>query len=144
VSEAETDPKAFEAARSQVLRYLDHFKVRYTEVSLEPAWHAAPHVLLWRVYGFRSDVQPAWFAISGDVPIDYVTSDSAPDERAAVRYFARLWLEAADCMKAGRAHHSFTIGTPEQWPEIQLRLRERALRLAELAGDDALWVQPRA
>jgi hypothetical protein len=138
------DPDILGAARRQVVHYLDHFKMRYSEVPAAPAWQVAPEVYLWRVYGFQSDVQPAWFAISGNLPTDYVTSDSAPDLRAAVRYFARLWLEAADCMKAGKSHRSFSIGTPDQWPQLQLLLRDRAQLLAGFSEDEALWVERRA
>lgn len=139
MSEVPTDTTRFGEPRLQLLRYLERSKLRFSEVPLEPDWHLAPHVFVWRVFGFNSDVEPSWFAISGNLPTDYVTTHHADDARGAMRHFARLWLEAADCMKAGTAHQSFTIGTPEKWPEIHPWLRERAVRLAEFAEDDTLW-----
>lgn len=125
-------------ARQDVEAYLNHFRVPYSRIAGSPDWHVDPYVAIWAVFG-RSASTPGWFAISGDVPTDYVSSDDAPDARSAMRHFARVWGECARAMLDGRPHPHFRIGQPKDWPELQPLLEERALSLHDLAENDSLW-----
>lgn len=82
-------------ARNEVVQYLTHFNVPFSKISLAPDWFLIPYIAIWRVFGERSNTQPGWFAISGDVPTDYVSSSDAHDARQAMRHFSRLWLDAS-------------------------------------------------
>jgi hypothetical protein len=126
-------------ARDEVEAYLRHFEVAFVSIGATPSWALPPHLAVWPIYGENGPIHPGWYAISGDVPTDYVSSSDAPDARAAVWHFARLWREVAATMASGRAHPEMKIGTPEQWPTLHSRLHERALLLAEFAADDSLW-----
>ena len=138
MSQDEEDVEFLGAAKNQVLRYLDHSDVKYRAVAEQPDWYLAPYISIWPVFGQHAQ-KPGWFAIAGDVPTDYVSSDDANDARSAMRHFSRLWLEAAACMAEGKAHPSFKIGKPEDWPSLYPMLKQRGELLAEFAEDKSLW-----
>lgn len=81
-----------------------------------------------------------WWAVSGDVPCDYISRGSVAHPRAALRAFARKWREVSGYMLRGEPHPNITIGTPDQWPELGDLLRRRALILQRWVEDNALWV----
>lgn len=125
-------------ARGLVLQYLAHQEVPFRVLPPGPDWSLAPYLSIWPVYG-RQGRRPGWFAIAGDVPTDYVSAADAPDARAAMRHFARRWLEVAEAMAKGRPHPDVAIGGPEDWPSLHPLLRSRAELLARFAEDDELW-----
>ena len=134
----DTDVEFLEKTKAEVLRYLEHFEVRYRAVAEQPDWYLAPYISVWPVFGQHAQ-KPGWFAIAGDIPTDYVSTDDAHDARSAMRHFSRLWLEAATCMEGGNVHPSFKIGKPEDWPSLHPMLRQRGELLAEFAEDESLW-----
>jgi hypothetical protein len=80
-----------------------------------------------------------WWAISGDVPTDYVSFNDADHPREAMRHFARQWAEVSSFMLRGERHPESTIGTPDQWPELGNLLQRRAFLLQRFADDDTIW-----
>ena len=125
--------------RANVLEYLAGAGVAQADVPREPTWSASPHLAIWPV---RSSVQPhatGWWVISGDVPTDYVSSSEIPNERAAMRVFARRWMKASRRMARGEKPEDFQIGRPNEWKSLAPMLASRAKLLAEWAADDDLW-----
>jgi hypothetical protein len=135
-----TEREFLSRARSQVLEYLQHSGVTHGGVPENPDWHLSPKISVWPVMSSRG-AWPGWFAIAGDLPTDYVSSDIARDARAALRHFSRLWREVAECMARGEAHPECRIGSPESWPNLHDLLRRRAELLGEFAEDDGLWME---
>ena len=80
-----------------------------------------------------------WWAISGDLPTDYVSRGKIAHPREALRAFAHHWREMSDYMLRGEEHPDVKIGTPDQWPELGDLLRRRAQGLQSYADDDDIW-----
>ena len=80
-----------------------------------------------------------WWAISGDVPTDYVSFTDADHPRAVMRHFARQWAEISSFMLRGEPHPNTNIGTPDRWPELGDLLHRRAELLSRYADDDSIW-----
>src|SRR6187397_2702283 len=60
--------------RETVESYLRAQGCDHAGVSLEPRWYLSPYLAVWAV---RSKANPdvvGWWAISGDVPTDYMTA----------------------------------------------------------------------
>ncbi|MDX1965295.1 MAG: DUF4826 family protein [Pirellulales bacterium] len=117
--------------RKIVETYLQHQGCEHAGVSLEPRWYLYPYLALWAV---RSKLNPqlvGWWAISGDVPTDYMAAArelrSIADVLAA---FGRLWLQSAEAMSRGE--HTGK-GKPENAIEVAPLLRVRAEMMQELA-----------
>lgn len=137
----EVDAAFLTRARGDLLAYLERNGVKHAGVPEVPAWVLAPYVAVWMVQSGHHPGSTGWFAISGDVPTDYVSSHDAPDARAAVRHFARLWREIAAYMDRGEEHPECRIGKSESWPTLHGQLNSRAELLGEFAEDDRLWME---
>jgi hypothetical protein len=117
--------------RKTVEAYLWTQGCDHAGVSLEPRWYLSPYLAVWAV---RSKVNPdmvGWWAISGDVPTDYMTATrelrSTADVLAA---FGAQWSRAAEAMSRGEY---VGIGKPENTTELAQLLRTRATMLQELS-----------
>lgn len=80
-----------------------------------------------------------WWAISGDIPNDYVSADKASNPREAVGAIASLWKEAAEYMARGERHPTFVIGSGEHTEELAPMLASRAELLLEWVSDPEVW-----
>ncbi len=118
-----------------VVEFLRGEGLRGCVVAEEPDFCMAPYVAVWRVLNERTGKLSFW-AISGDLPTDYLPLKEAGDVREAIRAFSTLWSEVAECMKQGKAHPIVTMGPPEKWQELAPLLEVRASLLAGIADDE--------
>jgi hypothetical protein len=125
--------------RATVLAYLSSQKCEHAGVGDWPAFHIDPHIALWAVQSPTWSGLIGWWAISGDLPTDYMSSDSGYHPRDALRYFSAEWRSVAESMRRGEWHPRTKMGTPELWPTMAPLLERRAERLKEYADDDSLW-----
>lgn len=133
------EPRWVRTQRSEVIAYLVREGVQHRGVSDQPAWFVSPYVAVWSVESQATPGVVGWWAISGDLPTDYVSSRDAPDPRSVVAHFARQWSEVAAAMRRGEPHPDITIGTPDQWPELADLLERRSQLLARFSEDTTLW-----
>lgn len=125
--------------RQEIDQYLRNQGVTHGGIGDKPAWHVAPYVSIWAVASAGAPQEPGWWAISGDLPNDYVSATNAKSPRDAVHAIATLWLEAAECMARGDSHPTFRIGSGEQNRELAPMLESRATLLLDWANDAELW-----
>jgi hypothetical protein len=125
--------------RTQVEDYLEVQKIDHGEVGEWPAWHAAPYVAVWAI---ESKINPGWigwWAISGDLPTDYISAETVKHPREAIRSFAVVWAEVSGYMLRGESHPSIKIGCPDDWPMLGDLLKRRSELLAQFAEDESIW-----
>lgn len=128
-----------EKQRARVIDCLRSQHCEHAGVGEWPAFHVDPYPALWAVQSPTHPGRIGWWAISGDLPTDYMSAASGYHPRDAMRYLARHWHEIADCMKRGVTHPDTKMGTPELWPTMAPLLEKRAAILADWAEDDSLW-----
>jgi hypothetical protein len=124
--------------RATVMRYLARERVPGVRVADEPAWHIALEVAVWPVLGARSGTRSYW-AISGNVPTDFLPADIAPDARHAVAAFAERWRTLARYLKRGEKHPTIWVESRADERELAAMLASRARLLAEWAAADEYW-----
>jgi hypothetical protein len=125
--------------REVVLLYLSGQGAKHGGLPDEPAFFVVPYVAIWAVNSRKFPGSIGWWAVSGDLPTDYVSSTGIGDARAAMRAFSRRWQELADDMLRGRTHPDSVIGTPDQWPELGKLLKSRADLFSDWADDESIW-----
>ena len=125
--------------RKVVQEYLEREGVDHLGVGEYPAFHLHPYVAVWAVQSKKAPGWVGWWAISGDLPTDYVSRGKIAHPREALRAFAHHWREMSDYMLRGEEHPDVKIGTPDQWPELGDLLRQRAQGLQSYADDDDIW-----
>jgi len=130
--------------RQEVADYLRREGLTHGEISAEPAWHVAPYVSVWAVESMAAPGATGWWAVSGDMPNDYVSASKASNPREAVRAIATLWQEAAQYMAGGEKHPTFRIGSGEQDEELAPMLASRAELLLEWVSDPQAWEEDEA
>ena len=135
----EIEAQWFAERRTEVAEYLKHEGVTYGQIAEEPAWYISPYVSIWAIESNKSTGKVGWWAISGDMPNDYVLGSSAENPREAMHAIASLWKEAAQCMARGERHPTFVIGTGENDIELASMLSSRAKTLLEWANDPEIW-----
>jgi hypothetical protein len=117
--------------RTLVEHYLHSQGCDHGGVSLEPRWYLSPYLAVWAV---RSKANPdlvGWWAISGDVPTDYLTAMRTLRNTADVlAAFSAQWSGAAEAMSRGEYRG---IGKPENTAHLAPLLRTRAAMLQELS-----------
>lgn len=129
----------FAEQRALVEEYLKRQGVEHRGVARFPTFHMYPQLALWAV---QSKLQPgsaAWWAISGDMPTDYIPRSPIAAARGALRLFSERWREVADYMKRDESHPHIVIGPRNKWAELAPLLLARGDALLFLAADDALW-----
>jgi hypothetical protein len=125
--------------RQKVIAYLASQNCEHGGVGEWPAFHVDPYVALWAVQSRKATGRIGWWAISGDLPTDYMSSSCGYQPREALRHFSAEWLNVAESMKRGEEHPGTKIGTPELWPSMAPLLERRAHLLKDYADDDSLW-----
>ncbi len=125
--------------RNKVIDFLKMEDCRHAGVADWPVFYVDPHVALWAVQSTRHVGRVGWWAISGDVPTDYMSSSDGEHPRDALRYFSAQWRDVAGYLRRGERHPTIDPGDPADWPEIAEMLERRAQILQEYADDDACW-----
>jgi hypothetical protein len=125
--------------RQKVIDYLASRQCEHGGVGEWPAFHVDPYLALWAVQSLKAPGRIGWWAISGDLPTDYMSNGSGGHPRDALRHFSAEWRSVADSMNRGESHPRTKIGTPEQWPSMAPLLQKRAKLLQDFADDDSLW-----
>jgi hypothetical protein len=126
-------------AKTKRPEYLDGQGVAHAGVAQCPDWFVAPYLAVWTVKSIRTPGTVGWWAVSGDVPTDYLSSDAASDARSAVAALSLRWSELAGRMSRGESHPKMEVGRSEEAQELGELLRRRADLMAEFAADDTLW-----
>jgi hypothetical protein len=134
-----TEGKWFKQERQKVAEYLEAEGCQHAGVAEDPAFFVEPYVTLWAVLSPKHKNRVAWWAISGDVPTDYMSSEEAEGARDALLYFSEQWREVAGYMRRGEEHPEMDLGDPKHWPELAAALEERAGILEEYANDEDAW-----
>lgn len=137
--DSQSEAEWLEKQRSKVIQYLQNQGVQHGGVALEPAWFIAPCVSLWIIWSGKRKDAIGWWAISGDLPTDYLSGHDAGNPRTALGAFARIWAEVSDCMVRGEEHPIVKIGNPENRRHLGDLLGRRAKIYQEWCNDDGLW-----
>ncbi len=125
--------------RAEVTEYLKNEGLAHGPIAEECAWYVSPYVSIWAVESIASPGSVGWWAISGDMPNDYVSADKASNPREAVEAIASLWREAAEYMERGELHPTFVIGSGDRKEELAPMLSSRAELLLEWVSDPEAW-----
>jgi len=131
----------FEQQRN-VAEYLRAQKVKHGRIGEWPAWHVAPYASIWAIESLAHPEWIGWWAISGDLPTDYISSaDVKPPQhpRKAMRVFAQNWMGVVNAWKEGREVENTRIGDASSHDEVGPLLEARAKLLMEWAENDSLW-----
>lgn len=121
--------------RQVVIDYLASQGCEHNGVSLEPRWFVSPYVAVWAV---RSKANPdwvGWWAISGDLPTDYMTAAHQSTAGDVLIAFATRGRAAAEHMKSGKQLDGCTVGDPSRSKELAPLLQTRADLLQEFGED---------
>lgn len=125
--------------RANVQRYLHNQGIKHRGVAAEPEWFVAPYVSVWIVNSLRTPETVGWWAISGDLPTDYMSGSDADDARAALAAFACRWREVSSYMLRGEEHPTIKIGTTDSRREFGDLLRRRAEIIKQWVDDHSMW-----
>jgi len=125
--------------RKEVGEYLSKEGLDHGEIGSWPAWHVAPYVSLWAIESLKNPGTVGWWAISGDLPTDYISSSDAHQPRRALRVFADIWDDVASHMREGKSHPSINIGSLETKSKLIPLLEKRSEALRRFAEDDSIW-----
>lgn len=141
MAKANTDPERLWLGeeRQKVLDYLAAEGCRHAGLADWPIFHEEPYLALWAVQSTNHSGRTGWWAISGDLPTDYMSSSDGEHPRDALRYFAATWAEVADFMRRGEPHPTLETGDPRDWPVMAELLEQRAQALEEYADDEEIW-----
>jgi hypothetical protein len=125
--------------RNEVEECLSREGVAHGQVGEAPAWSVAPYVSIWAVESLENPGRVGWWAISGDLPNDYVSAKGINCPRDAMRAIATLWREASEHMLRGEKHPTFSIGVGDSDEELAPLLASRAKTLLGWADDPEVW-----
>lgn len=125
--------------RQELAEYLGREGVPRGSIGEWPAWHVVPYASVWAIESASVKGSIGWWAISGDVPNDYVSANDASCPREAVQAIASLWRDAAQYMSRGERHPTFRIGLGQQDEELGPMLASRAELLLEWVDDASIW-----
>jgi hypothetical protein len=123
----------------EITHYLSGEGVEHGQIGDEPSWFVAPYVSIWAIESKSNPGHVGWWAISGDLPNDYVSASDAKNPRDATRVIASLWKEAAQYMALGEKPPTFVIGSGENDSELAPLLASRSEILLGWANDSELW-----
>ncbi len=137
----EVETQWFVARRNEVEEYLGREGVAHGQVGEAPAWSVVPYVSIWAVASLERPGCVGWWAISGDLPNDYVSAKNINHPRDAMRAIATLWQEASEYMLRGEKHPTFRIGVGDSDDELAPLLASRAETLLEWADDPEVWAE---
>jgi hypothetical protein len=125
--------------RATLLNYLQNQGIQHRGISPDPDWFVAPYVSIWTVESAKNPGSIGWWAISGDLPTDYLSGSDAVDARAAMAAFARRWHEVSAYMLRGERHPTVIIGPPGKEREFGDLLSRRVGILEDWVHDDEMW-----
>jgi len=141
MANANTDPEKLWLAeeRKKVLDYLAAEGCRHAGVADWPIFYEEPDLALWAVQSTKHSGRTGWWAISGDLPTDYMSSSDGEQPQDALRHFAAEWAEVAGFMRRGEPHPTLETGDPRDWPAMAALLEQRAQALEAYADDEEIW-----
>jgi hypothetical protein len=125
--------------RGEIAAYLQREGLTHGEIGDAPAWHVAPYVSVWAIESVAAPGHVGWWAISGDLPNDYVSADRVRTPREAVRAIASRWQEVVAFMSRGEEHPAFRIGAGQPDQGLAPLLASRARLLLDWVDDAELW-----
>lgn len=117
--------------RELVAAYLVSQGLDHGGVSHEPRWFLPPYVAVWAIRSKANPDRVGWWAISGDLPTDYMTCSHEHDPGDVLLAFSRLWKAAAERMAVGEIPVGIMIGDPRHARELAPLLAKRAELLHE-------------
>jgi hypothetical protein len=129
----------FAKQRSIVECYLEGEGVKHRGVASEPDWSVAPYVAIWSVESMKAPGAVGWWAISGDLPTDYLSGHDATDARTALARFAERWREVSAYMLRGEEHPTVRFRGVSDQRELGDLLRRRAQIIERWSRDDEIW-----
>jgi hypothetical protein len=138
----ETEERWCASQRAAVTEYLRSQGLRHGAIGEWPAWHLAPLVSVWAIESLARPGWIGWWAISGDLPTDYLSAaDMNPPQhpRKAIRALAERWLSLVHAWEQGRDSEEMRITGPHPPRELAPLLAARAKLLLEWTEDDSLW-----
>lgn len=138
---AEDDAKWVASQKAYVEEYLRHENVAHLSVAEWPDFYVSPYLALWAVQSKESPGQIGWWAISGDVPTDYISSVSAKNPRAALYEIVARWTKISSEMLKGKQSPDYKLGSPEDWPQLGELLAQRVKILQSFADDEEFWAE---
>jgi hypothetical protein len=122
--------------RQTVIDYLASQRCEQNGVSLEPRWFVSPYVAVWAVRSKANPDAVGWWAISGDLPTDYLSAAAHLRSSGDVLIaFAEQWRAAAEQMKDGKQVDGYTVGDPSRAKELAPLLKSRANLLQEFGQE---------
>ncbi len=125
--------------RANVQRYLQAEGVEHRGVAPNSDWFVAPYVSVWTVESINTPNAIGWWAISGDLPTDYLSGHDATDARTALAAFAGRWREVSAYMLRGEEHPTVRIGGARDRREFGDLLSRRAQIIEDWTHDDEMW-----
>jgi hypothetical protein len=125
--------------RSRIAEYLEKENVDHLGVGEYPAFHVNPYFALWAVQSKAAPGSIGWWAVSGDVPADYISAKGLRHPRDAMRKVADEWKEVSTYMLRNEPHPDTRIGRAEDWPELGKLLLSRSEILCEWADNEEIW-----
>ena len=125
--------------RLKVAEYLEIQGCKHAGIAEWPVFFIEPYVALWAIQSTKHVGRTGWWAISGDLPTDYMSSSDGEHPRDALKFFASQWLDVAGYLRRGEEHPTMEFGDPEDWPELAEGLEQRAKVLQECAADESGW-----
>jgi hypothetical protein len=143
-TDSETEEQWIATQRQYVIDYLAREHVEHLGVGEYPAFHVHPYLALWAVQSRGSPGAVGWWALSGDVPADYISSSEGRHPREALRAFARHWQDWSAQMLRGETHPDYRLTAGQESPELGDLLRRRAELLAKFVDDEEVWDHAKA
>lgn len=133
-----TDPEdAAWASRQReiVEQYLVRQQCEHDGVSREPRWFVFPYIAVWAVRSKANPDRVGWWAISGDLPTDYITASGQRSVGDVLISFANQWDAAASRMSRGEHLPGYIVGVPSQVEELAIMLQSRAKLLRKFGEE---------
>ena len=124
--ESEEDSAWVKRQREIVTSYLDKERCEHNGVSLEPRWFLRPHIAVWAVRSKKNPDRVGWWAISGDLPTDYITASHEKRTGDVLIAFAQQWRPLAERMARGESQPEYHIGPPSEATTLAPLLLARA------------------
>jgi hypothetical protein len=121
--------------RDVVLDYLARERCEHNGVSQEPRWFVSPYVAVWAVRSKANPDRVGWWAVSGDLPTDYITASDQKSTGDVLISFAKQWRTAAVRMTRGEHADDYLVGDPSQAKSLAPLLLKRAELLQQFGED---------
>ena len=113
-------------------RFLAEKGVIPSKVLADESRYLAPYMAIWKMESKRPSNKTYW-AMSGDLPSDFVDVKVAATARDAVRHFSMMWqMQAENLVRSGATRDA----TQAKFAQL---LVSRAESLYRMHNDDKLW-----